>query len=391
MEQLHEYLQTLLSTASYELHLEPNRNPYVVSATGETDVSDTPLVGTQISMMVFPLIPPDVKQELPDQPQIEFVHPHNLGKFNFIVRKSPNGFNVTVYPIYGEILRSEVDIEDDDHSPEAFDGMQYAQEFDTEQFSAAEAEFDTENFVEQSAFEAFSKAEDMGGDVSEVRVERSNSFDDTFNASETEPRKSIDPMGNFSEQAELVHSKPIGDDLAFSVCFARFFATELHQNSTVKKPLSVTKRGWAYSATAALTQTAKVFAFGCKFEGEEKRDAVLENSSGTTQTSITAKWDWDNEDIIGEGSIVEKLRMSCTEKANTAAFMLTFCGAADYDAHLQKAAAFWSSAFHESQDPPALYLHTIVFEQNGEVRELDRLHSVEIDIDYVTVLNNLPF
>lgn len=31
----------------------------------------------------FPLIPNDVKQQLPSQSEVEFVHPHNLGKFNF--------------------------------------------------------------------------------------------------------------------------------------------------------------------------------------------------------------------------------------------------------------------------------------------------------------------
>jgi len=101
MEQLNQLLQQLLSTSSYELHLEPNKNPYVVNAQGTSDVSATPLAGTQISMMVFPLIPPDVKQELPNQPEIKFVHPHNLGRFDFTVQKSPSGFNVTVRPMLG--------------------------------------------------------------------------------------------------------------------------------------------------------------------------------------------------------------------------------------------------------------------------------------------------
>jgi twitching motility protein PilT len=102
MEKLNDYLQTLLSTCSYELHLEPNRNPYLVSASGENDVNNSPLLGTQISMMVFPLIPNDVKQQLPSQAEIEFVHPHNLGKFSFLVKKSPAGFNVTIRPMLSE-------------------------------------------------------------------------------------------------------------------------------------------------------------------------------------------------------------------------------------------------------------------------------------------------
>lgn len=404
MEQLHEYLQTLLSTASYELHLEPNRNPYVVSASGETDVSDTPLIGTQISMMVFPLIPPDVKQELPDQPQIEFVHPHNLGKFNFIVRKSPNGFNVTVYPIYGEIIKSELDADTTDNDVNGSFAETCAQEFNAVQFDVDGSESAAESSMDASAFEVLSPTENPGYEHADIpgfdqtcRAEESNSFDDASGSSLSEQKKTIDaavefaPIGINDEEAAVVHSKPIGDDLAFSICFARFFTTEIHQNSSVKKPLSVTQRGWAYSVMAALTQTAKVFAFGCRFEGDEKSTAVIENHSRTTRNAIIAKWVWNHEDIFDEGNLLETLRTSCAENANAAAFLLTFCVAADYDSRLQKTAEFWSSAFHESQYPPALYLHTIVFEQGDDMRKLERLRSVEIDIDYVTVLNDLSF
>ncbi len=110
MEKLNDYLQTLLSTCSYELHLEPNKNPFLVSANGSNDVNNTPLLGTQISMMVFPLIPNDVKQLLPSKAEIEFVHPHNLGKFNFHVRKSPAGFNVTIRPLLSDAPPSQQQI-----------------------------------------------------------------------------------------------------------------------------------------------------------------------------------------------------------------------------------------------------------------------------------------
>ena len=102
MEQLNQYLQQLLDSSSYELHLEPNKNPYVLNAQGQADVAAAPLLGTQISMMVFPLIPPDVKGELPNKPEINFIHPHNLGKFGFTIQKSPAGFNVTVRPMLGD-------------------------------------------------------------------------------------------------------------------------------------------------------------------------------------------------------------------------------------------------------------------------------------------------
>ena len=102
MEQLNQFLHELVATSSYELHLEPNKNPYILNAQGQSDVAAAPLLSTQISMMVFPLIPSDVKNELPNKPEINFVHPHNLGKFGFTIQKSPAGFNVTVRPIVAD-------------------------------------------------------------------------------------------------------------------------------------------------------------------------------------------------------------------------------------------------------------------------------------------------
>ena len=110
MEKLNEYLQTLLSTCSYELHLEPNKNPYIVSANGSMDVANAPLLGTQISTLVFPLIPNAVKMELPNKNEIEFTHTHNLGNFNFQVRKSPAGFNVTIRPIINDASEGGIDL-----------------------------------------------------------------------------------------------------------------------------------------------------------------------------------------------------------------------------------------------------------------------------------------
>jgi len=102
MEKLNEYLRTLLSSCSDELRLEPDRNPYLVAENSTRDVANVPLLGTQISTMVFPLIPPDAKSALPHSSEIEFVHPHNLGNFNFNVQKSPAGFIVTIRPMLGD-------------------------------------------------------------------------------------------------------------------------------------------------------------------------------------------------------------------------------------------------------------------------------------------------
>lgn len=107
MEKLNEYLQTLLSTFSYELHLEPNKNPYILSDEGLMDVANSPMLGTQISTMIFPLIPAEVKRELPNKQEVEFVHNHALGNFSFSVKKSPAGFIVAIRPVLSEPVPQE--------------------------------------------------------------------------------------------------------------------------------------------------------------------------------------------------------------------------------------------------------------------------------------------
>ncbi|MEP6946496.1 MAG: PilT/PilU family type 4a pilus ATPase [Acidobacteriota bacterium] len=103
MDKLNEYLQALLSTCSEELHLEPDSKPYLVSGNSMRSIANVPILGTQISMMVFPLIPPEAKAALPHNPEVEFVYEHTIGKFNFVVQKSPAGFNVTVRPMMSEV------------------------------------------------------------------------------------------------------------------------------------------------------------------------------------------------------------------------------------------------------------------------------------------------
>jgi len=141
IEKLNEYLQTLVSSSSYELRLEPNKNPFIVSVNGTTDVSTEPLPGPQISMMVFPLIPDDVRMQLPTSQEIQFVHPHNLGKFTFTVAKSPGGFVVTVRPVGVDPNAGQLPVE----QPAAFEPETFsipeppAFEFEVESSSAAMA------------------------------------------------------------------------------------------------------------------------------------------------------------------------------------------------------------------------------------------------------------
>ena len=76
MEKLNTYLKELLSSCSDELRLEPDKNPYLVAENSTRDVAQVALPGTQISMMVFPLIPPEVKSILPNKDEVEIGRAH---------------------------------------------------------------------------------------------------------------------------------------------------------------------------------------------------------------------------------------------------------------------------------------------------------------------------
>ncbi|MFN2502096.1 MAG: type IV pilus twitching motility protein PilT [Pyrinomonadaceae bacterium] len=102
MEKLNDYLKTLLSSCGDELRLEPDKNPYVLAGDQPRDVANVPLLGTQISTIVFPLIPDSVKAQLPHNSEVEFVHPHNLGNFSFTIQKSPAGFVVSIRPLLND-------------------------------------------------------------------------------------------------------------------------------------------------------------------------------------------------------------------------------------------------------------------------------------------------
>ncbi len=98
MDKLNEYLQKVVSLKANELHLEPNKIPYVLIAGNTREIDSAPILGSQISVMIFPLIPNDIKLELPNKTEVEFEIPHKLGRFRFLVKKSPLGFNVTIRP-----------------------------------------------------------------------------------------------------------------------------------------------------------------------------------------------------------------------------------------------------------------------------------------------------
>lgn len=115
MDKLNDLLQCLLSACGDELKLEPDQNPYVLTNNDRKEVTNVPLKGTQISTMIFPLIPNELKLQLPNRDEVEFSIPHNLGNFDFLVQKSPAGFIVSVRPGSSSDVSngSEVEVNDE--------------------------------------------------------------------------------------------------------------------------------------------------------------------------------------------------------------------------------------------------------------------------------------
>lgn len=111
MEKLNYYLKQLLSSCSEELRIEPDKIPFLTAHNVKTDVGNVALIGTQISMMIFPLIPHEAKVKLPNSDEVEFMHEHELGKFHFTVQKSPSGFIVSVTPSLAENSAGSIMVE----------------------------------------------------------------------------------------------------------------------------------------------------------------------------------------------------------------------------------------------------------------------------------------
>lgn len=111
MEKLNYFLKQLLSSCSEELHIQPDKIPYLVAKNRHENVGNVAIIGTQISMMIFPLIPDDAKIKLPNSDEIDFQSSNEVGSFHFTVKKSPAGFIVAVRPIIGETSAGSINVE----------------------------------------------------------------------------------------------------------------------------------------------------------------------------------------------------------------------------------------------------------------------------------------
>lgn len=178
---------------------------------------------------------------------------------------------------------------------------------------------------------------------------------------------------------------------AFSLTFARIFLGDTPNYRLKDGTIGATRSSWTYHTAFAIAQTCKMFNLLCKFESHGKRDAVIETNEEDPQILLFAEWEWDYEDIFGEGKELKKLRDSCRETKTAEAFLLIYCPNYKYSNYICRIAEFWVKAFKRNKNPPSLFVHTIIFNESKNTREFERLKTVVINPLEVWVLNDLYF
>jgi twitching motility protein PilT len=108
MDPLRNYLGSLVNQKACELLFEPNNRLRLVGSDIKQDLTPFELTGAQISTLIFPIIPTTERQMLPSLSEVRFEYAEpNVGEFDFLVKKSPSGFIVTVRNKDGEPITKE--------------------------------------------------------------------------------------------------------------------------------------------------------------------------------------------------------------------------------------------------------------------------------------------
>jgi len=72
-----------------------------------------------------------------------------------------------------------------------------------------------------------------------------------------------------------------------------------------------------------MREVSRCFNFACRFEATGRYDAIVEAVEiGERVPVLVAEWEWDFEDIFGDGKEVEKLVRAAQEHGSTADCML---------------------------------------------------------------------
>jgi hypothetical protein len=166
--------------------------------------------------------------------------------------------------------------------------------------------------------------------------------------------------------------------LIFSVLFVEMFWNETPNYELKSGVFGATRSNWTYHTAIAIAQTCKIMNLTCKFEALGKRDAVIETKGEASEIILVAEWEWDYDDIFGAGKELDKLKASCKKHETANAFLLIYCPNSKYLSHLERIAEEWIGDTTMAELAPTLFLHTIIFEQRGSIREFKRLKTVMI-------------
>lgn len=164
----------------------------------------------------------------------------------------------------------------------------------------------------------------------------------------------------------------------FSVLFVELFWNEKPNYELKPGVFGATRSNWTYHTAGAIAQTCKIMDLTCKFEALGKRDAVIETKGEASGVILIAEWEWDYDDIFGSGKELDKLKASCKKHETANAFLLIYCPNSKYLTHLEKIAEEWIGDTTMAELAPILFLHTIIFEEKGSIREFKRLKTVTI-------------
>lgn len=196
--------------------------------------------------------------------------------------------------------------------------------------------------------------------------------------------------GRLGQLAE-VRSLEIDLTFAFSTTFVQAFLSDIPDHELSEGVYGASRSNWTYHTAIAIAQTSKMMGLTCKFEALGKRDAVIETRDDEAEVVLIAEWEWDYDDVFGNGKELDKLQASCKLHRTADAFLLTYCPARKYVDFLERTAEVWLAATNRLKSPPTLFFHSMIFEEKGGVRIFDRFRTVEIHVDSLRVWSDHLF
>lgn len=179
--------------------------------------------------------------------------------------------------------------------------------------------------------------------------------------------------------------------LAFSVAFRSIFMAEQPNYEMKKGQYGATRSNWTYHTALAIAQASRMLNMVCRFEAMGKRDAIIQSPDEPPVVVLAAEWEWDYEDVFGNGKEIDKLLLTCKENEACEGFLLVYCPDQSYVDYIERVSVAWLHGAQKLKDPPTLFLHTIVFTEKAGMREFDRLRTVQMNPTQITVWNDLVF